>query len=155
MNKKRILIIGPVWPEPASSAAGTRMIQLINLFISDAYEVLFASAASKSDFSFNLTGLGVKEYEIKLNDSSFNVFLSEVNPGIVLFDRFMMEEQYGWRVQQECPGAIRLMDTEDLHCLRLARQQAIKTGDTIDLYTDIAKREIASILRCDVSLLIS
>ena len=47
------------------------------------------------------------------------------------------------------------MDTVDLHCLRLARQQAIKTGDAIDLYTDIAKREIASILRCDVSLLIS
>jgi len=155
MNKKRILIIGPVWPEPTSSAAGTRMIQLISLFLSEEYEVLFASAASKSDFSFDLIGLGVQEYKIKLNDNSFNVFLSEVSPGIVLFDRFMMEEQYGWRVQQECPDAIRLMDTVDLHCLRLARQQAIKTGNPIDLFTDIAKREIASILRCDISLLIS
>jgi glycosyltransferase involved in cell wall biosynthesis len=155
MNKKRILIIGPVWPEPTSSAAGTRMIQLINLFLSEGYEVLFASAASKSDFSFDLIGLGVKEYEIKLNDNSFNIFLSEVNPDIVLFDRFTMEEQYGWRVQQECPDAIRLMDTEDLHCLRLARQQAVKTGNPIDLFTDIARREIASILRCDLSLIIS
>ena len=79
MNRKRILIIGPVWPEPTSSAAGTRMIQLINLFFSDGYEVLFASAASKSSFSFDLTGLGVQEHEIKLNDNSFNVFLSELN----------------------------------------------------------------------------
>jgi glycosyltransferase involved in cell wall biosynthesis len=155
MNKKRILVIGPVWPEPASSAAGTRMIQLIGLFIIEGYEVHFASAASKSDFSFDLKGLGVQEHEIKLNDNSFNVFLSELNPDIVLFDRFMMEEQYGWRVQQECPDAIRLMDTEDLHCLRFARQQAIKTGGAIDLYTDIAKREIASVLRCDISLIIS
>lgn len=155
MNKKRILIIGPVWPEPVSSAAGTRMIQLINLFLSDGYEVRFASAASKSDFSFDLTGLGVQEHEIRLNDNSFNTFLNEVSPDIVLFDRFMMEEQYGWRVQQECPDAIRMLDTVDLHCLRLARQQAIKTGNPIELFTDIAKREIASILRCDLSLLIS
>ncbi|MBB6272413.1 glycosyltransferase involved in cell wall biosynthesis [Pedobacter cryoconitis] len=155
MSKNRILIIGPVWPEPTSSAAGTRMIQLIIFFISEGYEVLFASAAAKSDFSFELTGLGVKEYEIKLNDNSFNLFLNEVNPDIVLFDRFMMEEQYGWRVQQECPDALRLLDTVDLHCLRLARQQSIKTGHPVDLFTDTAKREIASILRCDISLLIS
>jgi hypothetical protein len=40
----------------------------------------------------------------------------------VLFDRFMMEEQFGWRVAEKCPNALRILDTEDLHCLRLARQ---------------------------------
>ncbi|KIO77441.1 glycosyltransferase [Pedobacter lusitanus] len=153
--KKRVLIIGTVWPEPTSSAAGTRMIQLISLFLAEACEVLFVSAASKSDFSFELEAMGVKEYEIKLNDNSFNLFLSEVNPGIVLFDRFMMEEQYGWRVQQECPDALKIIDTVDLHFLRYARQQATKTGKPVELFNDIAKREIAAILRCDLSLLIS
>ena len=51
------------------------------------------------------------------------------------------------------------MDTEDLHCLRLARQKAFKEKrlfSTDDLLVeDFAKREIASILRCDVSLMIS
>ncbi|MET3115647.1 glycosyltransferase involved in cell wall biosynthesis [Pedobacter sp. CG_S7] len=158
MNSKRILIIGLVWPEPTSSAAGTRIIQLINLFLSEGYEVFFASAASKGDFSFNLKDLGVVEQEIKLNDQRFNHFLKEINPAIVLFDRFMIEEQYGWRVQQECPDALKLLDTEDLHCLRDARQQAVKTGNSIasvDLFTNLAKREIAAILRCDLSLLIS
>jgi glycosyltransferase involved in cell wall biosynthesis len=158
MNKKSILIIGLVWPEPTSSAAGTRMIQLVNVFLSEGYQVVFASAASKSEFSFNLTGIGVHEREIKLNDPSFNIFVKEINPALVLFDRFMIEEQFGWRVQQECPDALRLLDTEDLHCLRHARQQAVKAGEPFkkeDFYTDMAKREIASILRCDLSLIIS
>ena len=158
MDVKRILIIGVVWPEPKSSAAGIRMIQLINLFLSQGYEVIFASAASKSEFSHNLSELGVREKEIKLNDHSFNLFLKDIYPDLVLFDRFMVEEQFGWRVSQECPDAIKILDTEDLHCLRHARQQAVKAGGSIaeiDLYSTMAKREIASILRCDLSLIIS
>lgn len=157
MNPKKILIIGLVWPEPTSSAAGTRMIQLINLFLSQGFEIVFASAASKSDFSFDLKSIGVTEREIKLNDESFNTFLKEINPEIVMFDRFMIEEQYGWRVQQECPDALKLLDTEDLHALRHARQEHAKKGaaEPVNIFTDMAKREIASILRCDLSLMIS
>src|SRR5690606_28330191 len=158
MSNKKVLIIGFVWPEPTSSAAGTRIIQLIQFFLSSGHEVIFASAASKSEYSFNLEALGVMEREIKLNDSRFNLLLKDINPAIVVFDRFMTEEQYGWRVHQECPEALKILDTEDLHCLRNARQQAVKTGkpvSSVNLFTDIAKREVASILRCDVSLMIS
>ena len=77
---------------------------------------------------------------------------------MVLFDRFMIEEQYGWRVSKECPNTLKILDTEDLHFLRNARQEASKkriefTDDL--LFSDLAKREIASILRCDLSLIIS
>ncbi|RZJ40305.1 MAG: glycosyltransferase, partial [Chryseobacterium sp.] len=152
---KKLLIIGLVWPEPTSSAAGTRMIQLINLFLRKGYQITFASAASKSDFSYGFSDTGVTEQEIKLNDESFNAFLKTLNPSIVMFDRFMVEEQYGWRVQQECPDAIRILDTEDLHFLRSARQQSDKKQTEIDLFSDTAKRELASIFRCDLSLMIS
>jgi glycosyltransferase involved in cell wall biosynthesis len=155
MSAKKLLIIGFVWPEPTSSAAGTRMIQLVDLFLTKGYQITFASAASKSDFSYDFSNTNVVEQEIKLNDESFNTFLKELNPDLVLFDRFMVEEQYGWRVQQECPNAFRLLDTEDLHCLRSARQQSDKKKQAIDLFSDTAKREIASILRCDLSLIIS
>jgi glycosyltransferase involved in cell wall biosynthesis len=158
MGKKKILFIGLVWPEPTSSAAGTRIIQLINSFLSNNFEVTFASAASKSDYSFSLTSMGVTEQHISLNDSTFNSFLKTVQPDMVMFDRFMSEEQYGWRVTEECPQAIKILDTEDLHCLRYARQQVVKSLNivqTTNLYTDIAKREIASIYRCDLSLIIS
>ncbi|WP_029275378.1 glycosyltransferase [Pedobacter borealis] len=154
-SAKKLLIIGFVWPEPTSSAAGTRMIQLVDLFLHKGYQITFASAASKSDFSYDFSKTSVVEQQIKLNDESFNLFLKELNPEIVLFDRFMVEEQYGWRVQQECPNAVRILDTEDLHCLRNARQQSDKKKQVLDLFSDTAKREIASILRCDLSIMIS
>ncbi|MGV0831755.1 glycosyltransferase [Empedobacter brevis] len=155
---KKLLIIGQVWPEPTSSAAGTRMIQLIDCFRKAEFEITFACAASKSDFSFELTSKGVNEVEIQLNDESFNGFVRELNPKVVVFDRFMIEEQYGWRVSKKCPDALKILDTEDLHFLRNARQEATKKGiDFSDklLFSDLAKREIASILRCDLSLIIS
>ena len=155
MYTKRLLIIGLVWPEPGSSAAGTRIIQLAELFIAASYEVFFASAALKGEFSHPLQNIGVQEKQIRLNDESFNAFLQELKPDTVLFDRFVMEEQYGWRVHQECPQAMTILDTEDLHFLRLARQESVKTALPLNLFTETAKREIASVLRCDLSLIIS
>ncbi|TDD95500.1 glycosyltransferase [Flavobacterium cellulosilyticum] len=158
-GNQRVLIIGFVWPEPNSSAAGGRMIQLIAFFKEMGFEVTFASPAMDSDFMVDLESLGVIKKSIALNCSSFDVFVKELNPGIVLFDRFMMEEQFGWRVAENCPDALRMLDTEDLHSLRLARQKAFKEKrpfSTDDLLVeDVAKREIASILRSDISLMIA
>jgi hypothetical protein len=158
-SNQQVLIIGFVWPEPNSSAAGGRMVQLISIFAAQGFEVTFASPAMDSDYMVDLESLGVSKKSIALNCSSFDVFVKELNPTIVLFDRFMMEEQFGWRVAENCPDALRLLDTEDLHCLRLARQKAFKENrhfSTDDLLTEeVAKREIASILRCDISLMIA
>ncbi|MBG6110006.1 hypothetical protein IWX84_000867 [Flavobacterium sp. CG_9.10] len=156
---QQLLIIGFVWPEPNSSAAGGRMMQLISFFKEEDFKITFASPAQDSDFMVDLKEYGVDKKSITLNCSSFDVFVKELNPDIVLFDRFMMEEQFGWRVAENCPNAVRLLDTEDLHCLRLARQKAFKENrlfQTTDLFVEeVAKREIASILRCDLSLMIS
>ncbi|RDI49515.1 glycosyltransferase family 4 protein [Flavobacterium glaciei] len=160
MNQvQKLLIIGFVWPEPNSSAAGGRMMQLISLFKAQGFSITFASPAQDSDFMVDLVENGVDKKSIELNNSSFDVFIKELNPDVVMFDRFMMEEQFGWRVAENCPNALRLLDTEDLHCLRLARQNAFKekrSFNTTDLFDEeVAKREIASILRCDLSLMIS
>ncbi|GAA4144801.1 glycosyltransferase family 4 protein [Sphingobacterium kyonggiense] len=155
---KRMLVIGLVWPEPTSSAAGWRIIQIMQLFIQQGFELHFCSAASKSEFSFPLENLGIKEQVIQLNDASFNKYVEELKPDYVLFDRFMIEEQYSWRVKEVCPQAIRILDTEDLHFLRQARQDAYKKNLEFTqemLYSDLASREIASILRSDLSLIIS
>ena len=153
-----LLIIGQTFPEPTTTAAGGRMLQLIEMFTSHGYGITFASSASSSEKSFNLNSIGVTTQQIVINDSSFDDFVRQLNPTIVLFDRFVTEEQFAWRVTQSCPKALKILDTEDLHFLRKARQQALK--DAIDvkdanLFTETAKREIASILRCDLSLIIS
>ena len=156
---KSVLIIGFVWPEPNSSAAGGRMMQLISLFQKQGFTVTFASPAQDSDFMVDLSLYKVKKETIALNCSSFDVFVKQLQPSIVLFDRFMIEEQFGWRVAENCPSAVRILDTEDLHCLRLAREKAFKEKRKFNiedlLHEEVAKREIASILRCDLSLMIS
>ncbi len=86
----------------------------------------FVSAATKSEHSVDLRALGIETAVIQLNDSSFDQFVDQLQPDIVLFDRFMIEEQFGWRVEAACPDAVRLLNTEDLHFLRKARQEAVQ-----------------------------
>jgi O-antigen biosynthesis protein len=158
MTNNTLLVIGMVFPEPKSSGAGTRMLQLIDLFQQQGYQITFVSAASDSEFMFDLSTINVKKFSIKLNDSSFDDFIKNLNPSIVLFDRFVTEEQFGWRVTENCPDALRILETVDLHTLRLARQKSFKENKSFkpeDLYSETAKREVASILRCDLSLMIS
>ncbi|MFC5684310.1 glycosyltransferase [Flavobacterium sp. MAHUQ-51] len=158
-DNRRLLIIGSVWPEPNSSAAGGRMMQLISLFQNQGFAITFASPAQDSEFMVDLSDFNVTKKDIALNCSSFDAFAKELNPDVVLFDRFMVEEQFGWRVAENCPDALRILDTEDLHCLRTARQKAFKAKRDFQiadlLVEEVAKREIASILRCDLSLMIS
>ncbi|CAM4139195.1 glycosyltransferase [Pseudoalteromonas ostreae] len=155
---KKVLVIGYVWPEPNSSAAGTHMMSLLNVFKAQNWQVEFASPAQKTEHMVNLDDYGISSATIALNCASFDEYVSSYAPDIVMFDRFMMEEQFGWRVDKHCPSALKILDTEDLQCLRNARHEAHKGNRAFnhsDLHSDIAKREIAAILRCDISLIIS
>ncbi|NQY29821.1 MAG: glycosyltransferase family 4 protein [Flavobacteriaceae bacterium] len=155
----KILIIGFVWPEPNSSAAGSRMMQLIELFQKQNWEVYFATTATETNHMVDLNEFEVATKQIRLNHNSFDVYVKQLQPNVVLFDRFMIEEQFGWRVAEQCPDAIRILDTEDLHSLRKTRQEAFKKGIEFTtemlLTSEIAKRELASIYRCDLTLIIS
>jgi hypothetical protein len=172
----KVLVIGYVWPEPRSSAASGHVMQILDVFLQQGWDVTFSSPASFGEQRADLTALGVREVPIELNNSSFDTFISELNPDIVLFDQFMMEEQFGWRVEKHCPDALRVLESCDLQSLRHARHQRLKerlkanddNNDFHDLFapalreefehmadTDLAKREVASFYRCDVTLLVS
>lgn len=155
---KHLVIIGQIFPEPDSTAAGKRILQLIDFFIRYEFRITFLSAANSSQHSFDLSSKNIETHIIQLNDSSFDHLVKKLQPDFVLFDRFMTEEQFGWRVSETYSGAIKILDTEDLHFLRKAREKAFKQNRKIenaDLISDVFKREIASILRCDLSLIIS
>lgn len=155
---EKILVIGYVWPEPKSSAAGSHMMSLLRLFKQQGWHVEFATPAQTTEHMVDLQSEGVSSKAIELNCDSFDTYVTEYQPDLVFFDRFMMEEQFGWRVEKNCPNALKLLDTVDLQCLRHARHQAHKAKRDMEkegLFSDIAKREIAAILRCDLSLIIS
>lgn len=176
---KTLVVIGSVWPEPDSSAAGARMLQLIRLLRPRFESVVFACVAEPGPRCADLHEYGVDPARIRLNCDSFDRWLAGLKPDAVLYDRFMTEEQFGWRVARACPGAMRLLDTEDLHSLRGTREQLLREhlaqarevqceendcGPVLvppeQLYSrmaasDLAQRELAAIYRCDLSLMIS
>ncbi|RMQ40884.1 Glycosyltransferase [Pseudomonas cichorii] len=174
--KTRLLIIGYVWPEPRSSAASGHVMQLIQCFLEQDWEITFASPATEGEHRADLKGLGIDEVRIELNNSSFDTFISELQPDIVLFDQFLIEEQFGWRVEKHCPDALRVLETSDFQSLRHTRQQLLKehlqessaADDLHDLFaidhpslfariasSDLAQREVASLYRCDLNLMVS
>ncbi len=159
------------------------MMQLIQAYQRQQYRVVFASPADWSPHAVAMEEEGIEPVRIELNSSSFDDFARQLNPTVVMFDRFMMEEQFGWRVESACPQAVRILDMEDVHSLRHARHQAIKQRDAAKgqtknsdsnsdsnsdtasivihelpqalVHSELAIREIAAILRCDLTLVIS
>ena len=155
---KKLLIIGRHFPEPSTTAAGSHMLDIIQCFQAMDYSISLCSASAMGEHAMDLMTVGVDAQLVQLNDSSFDEYLLKLNPTLVLFDRFITEEQFGWRVSEQVPHAIKILDMEDLHCLRRGREQAVRDCEVFKdnyLFTDDAKREIASILRCDLSLVIS
>lgn len=151
-------------------------MQILESFLQQGWDITFSSPAGPGEHKADLAALGIREVPIELNNSSFDQFISELAPDIVLFDQYMMEEQFGWRVEKHCPQALRVLETSDLQSLRHARHQRLKDrlklnpeqNDFSDVYApaladefalmaeaDLAKREIAALYRCDLNLMIS
>lgn len=161
-----------VWPEPSSSAAGVRVDYLIRLFIREGFELHLSSTAEQGPYSALYEDLdGVYRHNLDPNSSVTSAKLAQINPDVVVFDRYPTEEQFSWHVMEACPKAIRILDTEDLHGLRRARQLTLEElenkGGLIQLYVaeheikptsvynTIALREMVSMHRSDLSLVVS
>lgn len=147
------LFIAKNWPEPTSTAAGRRTLDLFDILRAGGYDIHVASPADRTPFQHQDERWTC--HTIQLNHPSFQPWLKGLNPTLVVYDRFVMEEQFGWRVKEAVPQAMTLLDTSDLHCLRIARERAFKKQETENLFNDIALREISAIVRCDLTLMIS
>ncbi len=175
---RKVLFIGTVFPEPTSSAAGVRTLSLIRDLRSRGDTLLFASPSDRNSFSEALKSEGVETAQIKPNDPAFDILVKEFAPEMVIFDRFNLEEQFGWRVAEAAPSALRVLDTIDLHFLRRVRGEWLKEsleaqsvkGDggaisdealsrifhSLDgIETEDCLRELASIYRSDLTLILS
>lgn len=165
----KVLLFGLVWPEPTSSAAGVRTVSLLRVLSTIANEVIVWSPCQNNDFKLALEAEGFKTKKINPNDSVIEEDLKNLMPDLVIFDRFVMEEMFGWRVKECCPSSLLVLDTIDLHFLRKNREKIYKDNKEEVLqnfdyvkelefkkfFTDETYREIASILRCDLTLLVS
>lgn len=173
MNAQRLaLIFSTVWPEPNSSAAGVRQMQWIRYFLRQGYRVALSSPSklkSAGDWGFVEYPEGVEVLPLPLNESNVDgQHLSEtfkkLNPEIVMFDRFILEEQFGHWIYECCPNARVMLETQDLHFVRRAREsvkdQYLAKDYAPEFYQtseviDTALREVASIHRVDHTFVVS
>ena len=153
----KLLWIGTVWPEPDASAAGSRTMRLLEACLDAGYEVRFVSPCQENPHQHALERCGITTAQLLPNDSAFDAYIAAYKPDIVCFDRFMIEEQFSWRVREHAPEALRVLDTVDLHSLRRERQRLIASGDQTSqaILSDDTLRELAAIYRSDLSLIIS
>ena len=158
-NPGKLLVLGHQWPEAGATAAGQRMLQLLRGFREAGYHITFGCAAERTPMATPLEPLGVETRSLRLNHDSFDSFLREHRFDIALFDRFMTEEQFGWRVRDQLPDCTLVLDTEDLHSLRHSREKALREGrlwkPSAWMEDPLFYRELASILRADLTLIIS
>ncbi|MFN8392996.1 MAG: glycosyltransferase [Bdellovibrionota bacterium] len=157
----KVLWLARVWPEPGSSAAGYRTAQLLSALAARGHDVEVCSPCRDNEHRQHLAGEGITTVTFQPNDSAFDAYVKQLGPNLVIFDRFMTEEQFAWRVREQCPEAIRVLDTIDLHSLRRTRQEMVKSGrnplvlNPSDLHSADWLRELSAIFRSDCSLIIS
>ncbi|KAI9905436.1 hypothetical protein PsorP6_014407 [Peronosclerospora sorghi] len=167
-HNKKVILAGSVWPERTSSAAGVRSTDIIKVLQEKGFHVLCVSPSRLNDHAALLENeYGVSCIQADANTDAFQKVLLETMPQLVIFDRFIAEEMYGWQIKKYAPDALRVLDLQDVHFLRRAREFAVKklgtkVEDTLDgTLLDIAPvekfaiRELASIHRSDMTLFVS
>jgi glycosyltransferase involved in cell wall biosynthesis len=150
--KRKLLIIAHLWPESNTTAAGQHLLTLIQSFKNAKYQVHLGCTLDKTPLGDSLSEYDIQVHRIALNCNSFDELLVDLRPEVILFDRFISEEQFGWRVYKNLPQCLTLLNTEDLHSLRLSRSKGKEEEWET---TDTFKREIASFYRVDKVLIIS
>ena len=74
---KKILVIGYVWPEPNSSAAGSHMMSVLRLLKKQNWQIQFATPAQETDHMTDLNAEGITSKKIKCKtctDGKFRFF---------------------------------------------------------------------------------
>ncbi|OQR94313.1 hypothetical protein THRCLA_08195 [Thraustotheca clavata] len=165
-NGKTLVVAGCVWPERTSSAAGVRTTEMIEMAQEEGWNIICISPCRLNNHTELLTASGVTCIQLDPNTSQVEEFLKENRVDVILFDRFISEEMYAWKFFHHAPNATRILDLQDVHFLRKAREHLVlkeKVDFTATLNADInvdavmpnALRELASIYRSDITLYVS
>jgi hypothetical protein len=131
------------------------------------WKVAAISPSRESQHREALEALGVATHSCDPNRSAeADAVLASLSPSLAIFDRFVMEEQFGWRARAHWPGALHLVDTQDLHSVRRARERLAKSrqgppdwqaleAPTIAALGEDLLRELAALYRADGALVVS
>ena len=151
---KSVLLLSPVAVEAKSSAAGVRTFGLLQHFADMGCQVGFGTGVKSS--SNAKVPSGVLHYRVRYNNSEDVVkVMGELDPDLVIFDRFVAEEAFSSRVRELSPSAIRVLDMQDMHSLRRHRETIPFPSIPSPSTSSSLVRELASLHRSDLSIVCS
>jgi hypothetical protein len=163
MIRKSALLICATVPVVSHSAACVRTIGVVEALQKHHWNVHVCSIQNNREA---MEQRSIDCQYLPPNDrKALNAAVRATKPDIVLFDRFYIEEMFGAAVREECPQALRILDTQDLHALRTGREHIItqQKGDLMDsvrhrpsaMSSPTFCRELASIHRSDAVVVCS
>lgn len=142
-------------------------MQWIQLLLKDFEKVTVispAKAKGEQDWGATPSLPGLELLPMPLNRWDQVRVLRNLAPELVMFDRFILEEQFGPMVYEALPAALCLLETQDLHFIRRAREPGRESGwqsrvaDVAQGFfplTETAIRELGSIERVDHAFVVS
>lgn len=142
-------------------------MRLCEAFMAWGFRVAVACATAPTKCNGHAAGLerrGITVHHLPLNSASASSsVLQEVEPSVVVFDRFYMEEAHSFRVRALRPSVLRILDMQDSHAWRLSRQRAVERGADIEEAVRALPnaedaslaREISAIQRSDLTFVCS
>jgi hypothetical protein len=115
---------------PCCRTAGVRTSDLIAAFQQRGWAAAYASPSTANEHTEQLRTAGVATFACQPNrEHQLATVLEAVQPTVVVFDRFYAEEAFSFRVRELAPAALRVLDMQDFHALRAARQQLIESSN--------------------------
>ena len=160
------LILGPHFPERASSAGGARIWEVIETLQSRLVLVHFASSGAWNSSALELQANGVRTHRVRLNTLDLVELLPSIQPDWVIYDRFLSEEHWGPSVRTAAPRVTQICEVMDFHALRKARAGHVDQWDQpprtqeqwAQLFDGVRAelfRELASFHRVDALIVLS
>ncbi len=163
----RVLVHCCVWPEPESSAAGLHVLNIVDACRSNGWKVTCSAPGEIREPALRLERERSVRCERALpNRDEYDELLKELAPDIVIFERFISEERFGWRVREGRPEALRVVATSDFASLRRAREVGVERGLEVvsvsaldfnweEAAGEVLHRELASLHRSDLAWVVS
>lgn len=158
-----VVFVGWETIDASASAAGARSEALVRGAIDRGWRVSALSSVDRGE-GVGIGG-GARAARVEANRGGSWEAALEGTGGAdcVVFDRFLSEEAHSWRVRELWPNAVRVLDMQDCHALRRARERALTAGAVMDAVVQAAPgardrdqmREIASVQRSDLTLVCS
>lgn len=152
----RLLFVYCMFPEPDTNAGGFRLFEIVKIFLNQGYSITFlAKYANHPRYRSALEDLGVEcicDLGTSLTDclAQFASFLRERAFDIAVFSHYFNYNTYAPYLQAFLPNCHLILDTVDLHFLRLQREAALSSDPVMQKYAEqVHYQEVSAILDAD------